>query len=168
MQEPSGPERNGSGPLLCCWGSSAPSTAACRRVIPGCKHDSPTQTLRQTPHPPAKHSMKRGERPAFPRGSANHKQGHVHAVHGEPFILPVTQLQLRWGGGSSCERPHSSMLSVRVGWQVGPQVGKRPGVPDRKQPPHSPPQERALLADSQIASTHICQAQDGVLEKSVP
>ena len=38
---PGGPERNSPGPLLCCLGSSAGGTAACRRVIPGCKHVSP-------------------------------------------------------------------------------------------------------------------------------
>lgn len=45
---------------------------------------------------------------------ANHKQGHVCTVHGDPFILPVTQAQLRWGGHSSCERPRSSALGS--GW----------------------------------------------------
>ena len=41
VQGPGGPERNSPGPLLCCLGSSAGGTAACRRVIPGCKHVSP-------------------------------------------------------------------------------------------------------------------------------
>lgn len=93
------------------------------------KHSFP----RPAPPPPTKHSestMKHEEQGwlaslFFPQSPTTQKQGHVRVVHGDPFTRPMTQPQLRWGGCSSCERPHRNTLGVRLGRQVVPGLERR-------------------------------------------
>lgn len=108
------------------------------------------------------------EQSAFPPGGAgegsaraNHKQGHVCTVHGDPFILPVTQAQLRWGGHSSCERRRSSALGS--GWACR-WVPAWEEARDPRLQTDTP--RKGLSARSLIGSTHTCQARAWALTKS--
>lgn len=136
-------------PSLAAWGVMHGAQQRCRRVIQGCKQDAPTRTLRHTPRPPTKHNNKkreeqRGLGSLFSLGGlANHKQGPVHTVHGDPCILPVTKPQLRWVGAAAVRGHTAAHPGSGWGgrWAPGLERGPRPQTV-------TPRKECSLLAHS--------------------
>ena len=163
VQGPGGPERNSPGPLLRCLGNGAGGTAACRRVILGCKLVSPAPrpTLRRNTATWNARAAGAGQ-PVFPGDRLITNKAMCARHTGIPSF---SQWRSRsWGGVRGAAARGHTAARPGSGWGVCWVPGLAGG--QRSQTANSHSQERVLLAGSSFQST-CNQAQDWPLEKSV-